>query len=153
MSRRFVTLILFALLYALCVQAEAQQQSKLPTIGFLSVGVEPSNMSEAFVGGLRELGYVENRNIAIEYRHSHGKFAQLPQLATELVRLKVDVIFARGLQAAKVARDATATIPIVMVGTDPVRGGLVASLARPGGNITGVDLTWQELSKNYFELL
>jgi ABC-type uncharacterized transport system substrate-binding protein len=147
---------LFAIVVALTLcgaRADAQQPAKVPRIGFLSPSQEPSPIGEAFVAGLRELGYVDGRNIAIEYQQGQGNFDRLPELAAELVRLKVDIIFARGLQAAKVAKDTTRTIPIVMVGSDPVRGGVVASLAHPGGNVTGLDLTWQELSEKYFELL
>ena len=155
MKKAGILSILFvAIPLAVAVIAEAQQQSgKVPRIGFLSPTNEPSPSSEAFVGGLRELGYVEGRNIAIEYRNGQGRFDRLPELTAELVRLKVDVILAASLQAAKVAKDATRTIPIVMLGSDPVGGGLVASLARPGGNVTGLDLTWQELSEKYLELL
>jgi putative ABC transport system substrate-binding protein len=153
MRKILIRLALCPLLFAVCSSVEAQQPAKVPRIGFLSVAFEPSPLSEAFVGGLRELGYIEGRNIAIEYRHGQGRFDRLPELAAELVRIKVDVILARGLSAAKLAKDATRAIPIVMVGSDPVGGGLVASLARPGGNITGLDLTWQELSEKYLELL
>jgi putative ABC transport system substrate-binding protein len=142
-----------ALLFALSSVAESQQTGKLARIGFLSPGYEPSPVSEAFVGGLRDLGYIEGRNIAVEYRHGEGMFDRLPDLAAEMVRLKVDVIFARGLAAAKTAKDATRTITIVTVASDPVGAGLVASLARPGGNVTGLDLTWQDLSEKWLELL
>jgi putative ABC transport system substrate-binding protein len=145
---------LFTLLFlAASTFAEAQQAAKVPRIGFLSPGYEPSAMSEAFVGGLRELGYIEGRNIVIDYRHGEGRFDRLPELSAELVRLKVDVIIGRGLAAAKTAKDATTTIPIVTVASDPVGAGLVASLARPGGNITGVDLSWQDLSEKWLELV
>src|SRR5215510_2183910 len=110
-------------------------------------------MAEAFVEGMHELGYIEGRNIAIEYRHGGGRFERLPDLAAEMVRLKFDVIIARGLAAAKTAKDAITTIPIVTVATDPVGAGVVASLAHPGGNITGVDLTYQDLSEKWLELL
>jgi putative ABC transport system substrate-binding protein len=151
--KTILCLSLCALLVAVSFTAEAQQAAKVPRIGFLSPSYEPSPVSEAFVGGLRELGYIEGRNIAIEYRHGDGRFDRLPELAAEMVRLKVDVIFARGLAVAKVAKDTTRTIPIVMVGSDPVGAGLVVSLARPGGNVTGLDLTWQELTEKWLELL
>ena len=153
MNRKLVGFVVATAIMVSVHLADAQQPGKVARIGLLSVGFEPSPVSEAFVGGLRELGYIEGRNIAIEYRHGQGRFDRLPELAAEMVRLKVDVIFARGLSAAKAAKDATRTIPIVMVGSDPVAGGLVASLARPGGNVTGLDLTWQELSEKYLELL
>ena len=152
-ERKIFCFALCALVLALGFSAEAQQPKKVPRIGFLSPAYEPSSVSEAFVGGLHELGYIEGRNITIEYRHGQGRFDRLPELAGEMVRLKVDVIFARGLQAAKAAKDATKTIPIVTVASDPVGSGLVASLARPGGNVTGLDLTWQELGEKYLELL
>jgi len=149
LNRFLVVLIVFALFSP----ADAQQTKKVARIGFLSPGYEPSPMSEAFVGGMRELGYIEGRNIAIEYRHGGGRFERLPDLAAEMVRLKYDVIIARGLAAAKTAKDTTTTIPIVTVASDPVGAGVVASLAHPGGNVTGVDLTWQDLSEKWLELL
>jgi putative tryptophan/tyrosine transport system substrate-binding protein len=133
--------------------SEAQQPAKVSRIGFLSPTYEPSTVGEAFVAGMRQLGYIEGRNIRIEYRHGEGRFDQLPELAAELVRMKVDVIIGRGLAAAKIAKDATTTIPIVTVASDPVGAGLVASLAHPGGNITGLDLTWQDLGEKWLELL
>jgi putative ABC transport system substrate-binding protein len=150
-ARKIISgLALAALLLGLSFSVEAQ---KVARIGFLSPSTSLSLSEAAFVGGLRELGYIEGRNITIEYRHGQGTFERLPELAAELVRLKVDVIFAQGLQSAKAAKDVTRAIPIVMVGSDPVGSGLVASLARPGGNVTGLDLTWQELSEKYLELL
>ena len=101
MSKRNFVFALGAMFVALSFPVEAQQPTKVVRIGFLSPGYEPSPVSEAFVGGLRELGYIEGRNIAIEYRHGEGKFDRLPELAAEVVRLKVDVIFARGLAAAQ----------------------------------------------------
>jgi ABC-type uncharacterized transport system substrate-binding protein len=142
-----------AVLFALCSLAGAQQPAKVARIGFLSPAYEPSTVGEAFVAGMRALGYIEGRNITIEYRHGDGRFDRLPGLAAELVPLKVDVIIARGLAAAKTAKEATTTIPIVTVASDPVGSGLVASLAHPGGNITGLDLTWQDLGEKWLELL
>jgi putative tryptophan/tyrosine transport system substrate-binding protein len=152
MNKKILVSILAVVILATVHLAEAQAPAKVPRIGFLSPGYEPSAMSEAFVGGLRELGYIEGRNIVIDYRHGEG-FDRLPEMAAGLVRLKVDVIIGRGLAAAKTAKDATTTIPIVTVASDPVGAGLVASLARPGGNITGVDLSWQDLSEKWLELL
>jgi ABC-type uncharacterized transport system substrate-binding protein len=136
-------LTLCALLLALCESAEAQQPKKIPRIGFLgSLSASASSgqsREEAFRQGLRELGYVEGKNIVIEYRYADGKFERLPGLAAELVRLEVDILVARGAPAAHAAKNATSTIPIVMGNAaDPVGTGLVASLARPGGNITGL---------------
>jgi putative ABC transport system substrate-binding protein len=109
---------------------------------------------EAFRQGLRELGYVEGKNIVIEWRYAEGKFDRLPALVAELVRLKVDVIVTSGPQSTRVAKEATVTIPIVMgFDPDPVGGGFVASLARPGGNITGLSTLSPELSGKQLELL
>src|SRR5437016_5258582 len=121
---------------------EAQQPGRVPRIGFLSV-TSPSDrppLLDAFRQGLRELRWVEGQNIVIDYRYAEGRVDRLPDLAAELVRLKVDLIVASaGTQAATAATTATETIPIVMIGVrDPVGTGLIASLARPGGNVTGV---------------
>jgi putative tryptophan/tyrosine transport system substrate-binding protein len=128
------------------VVATAQQPTKIPRIGFLSAA-SPSAIAAriaAFQQGLRDLGYVEGKNIVIEYRYAEGKFDRLPDLAAELVRLKVDVIVTAGGGATPPAKSATVTIPIVMgFDSDPVGNGFVASLARPGGNITGLSpLAW-----------
>ena len=145
--------------YALCAllfSAEAQQPTKIPRIGFLGAS-SPSAISariEAFRQGLRELGYVEGKNIVIEYRYAEGKLDRLPALAAELVRLKVDVIVTAGPAPTRAAKEATATIPIVMAqDPDPVGNGFVASLARPGGNITGLSNLAPELSGKRLELL
>ena len=131
------------------VAARAQESAKVPRIGVL---VPPSPLVDAFKQGLRELGYVEGRNIVVEHRAPEGP-EQLPQLAAELVRLKVDVIVAAS-QAAMAARQATSTIPIVMpVITDPVRLGLVASLARPGGNATGLATQNNELMGKWLAIV
>ncbi len=136
--------------------AEAQQAKKIPRIGFLTSVSASSDADriEAFRQGLRELGYVEGQNVTIEYRWADGKFEQLPDLAAELVRLKVDVIVAVVTQASLAAKKATGTIPIVMVGvSDPVGSGLVASLARPGTNITGTSSMTAEIIGKLLELL
>jgi putative ABC transport system substrate-binding protein len=146
----------FALLLALAVLvmplvAEAQEPGKIARIGMLASGPDP--FVEAFRQGLRELGYVEGRTINIEYRWTAGKNEQLPDVAADLVRLKVDVIVAAS-QGAVAARQATSTIPIVMpIITDPVRLGLVASLARPGGNATGLATQNDELPGKWMELV
>jgi len=136
--------------------AEAQQPTKIPRIGFLA-GNSLSSLAarvEAFRQGLRELGYVEGKNIVIEWRSAEGKNDRLPALAAELVRLKVDVIVTAGPLPTHPAKEATATIPIVMAqDPDPVGSGFVASLARPGGNITGLATLAPELSGKRLELL
>jgi putative tryptophan/tyrosine transport system substrate-binding protein len=123
--------------------AEAQQTDKIARIGYLATGGAASNpLQQAFLQGLRELGYVEGQNVAIEYRSADSRTARFPELASELVRLKVDVIVASETSAALGAKHVTATIPIVMASSDaPVFYGLVASLARPGGNVTGLHST------------
>ena len=120
---------------------EAQPAGKVPRIGYLSSGSATVN-PEAFRQGLRELGWVEGQNMAIDYRFAEDRFDRLPDLAAELVRLKVDVIVAGPTQPAVVPKNATRTIPIVMVSAaDPVELGLIASLARPGGNVTGLSFS------------
>jgi putative ABC transport system substrate-binding protein len=149
--------ILFAgALLALAVTVEAQQPKKVPRIGFLSAASSSaiSARVEAFRQGLRELGYVEGKNIFIEWRFAEGKSDRLPSLAAELVRLKVDVIVAEAPTSTRSAKQATVTIPIVMMfDDDPVGSGFVASLARPGGNITGLSTLSPEISGKQLELL
>jgi putative ABC transport system substrate-binding protein len=135
--------------------AEAQQAAKVPRIGYLNANLAGSpHLTEAFRQGLRDLGFVEGRNGVIEYRDAKGKFERLPALAAELVALKVDVIVAPGTLAALAAKHATSSIPIVFptVG-DPVTDGLVISLARPGGNVTGLSNLTPELVGKCLELL
>ena len=154
MKKKITVLTLCAMLLALGFPLEAQQAGKVPRIGFL-VASSPSFYSsriEAFRQGLRELGYVEGKNIAIEYRFAEGNEDRLRELAAELVRLKVDIIVAAA--SASAARDATKTIPIVFAASaDPVASGIVASLARPGGNITGMTILATELTGKRLELL
>jgi len=136
--------------------ANAQQPGKVPRIGYLSAA-SPSTAAfriEAFRRGLRDLGYVQGINIVIEYRFAEGNLARLPALAAELVRLKVDVIVTSGSVNTRAAKQATATIPIVMAqDPDPIGNGFVASLARPSGNITGLSNLNRELSGKRLELL
>ena len=137
--------------------AEAQQPKKVPRIGYLVSGSLSSTrevgQAEAFRQGLRELGYVEGQNILIQYRYAEGVEERLPKLAAELVQLNVDVIFVNGTTGTQAVKRATKTIPIVMASvTDPVGAGLVASLAHPGGNVTGVS-NLLELSGKQLELL
>jgi putative ABC transport system substrate-binding protein len=151
-KHKLLRFALCAALFALCAPAEAQQPKKVPRIGFLSDSRQ--SWDEAFRQGLRELGYVEGQNITIEYRYAEGKVERLPDLAGELVRLNVDVIVAGGTQAISAAKQSTSMIPLVMAVTaDPVGSGFVASLARPGGNITGLTSLSQDLSGKRLELL
>ncbi len=133
--------------------ADAQQPAKVPRIGLIRPGSPPESFVEAFLQGLRDLGYVEGQTIAIEYRWAEGQPERVPDLMAELVRLKVDVIVTSG-QFAPAAKQATSTILIVFPAhPDPVGAGLVASLARPGGNITGQSMMSPELSEKRLELL
>jgi putative tryptophan/tyrosine transport system substrate-binding protein len=136
---------------------QAQQSRKVPRIGFLSgqsLSTFVSARTEAFRQGLRELGYVEGKNIVIEWRYAEGKLDRLPALAAELVRLKVDAIVTSGPTPTSAAKEATSTIPIIMAQVnDPVGNGFVASLARPGGNITGLSTLAPEISGKQLELL
>jgi putative tryptophan/tyrosine transport system substrate-binding protein len=152
-----VTLWLVAIFLVSAVAiAEAQQPTKIPRIGFLNGG-SPSAIAarlETFRQGLRELGYVEGKSVVIEHRSAEGKTDRLPGLAVELVRLKVDIIFSTGPQSTRAAKEATSTIPIVMgFDSDPVGNRFVASLARPGGNITGLSTLAPEISGKQLELL
>jgi putative tryptophan/tyrosine transport system substrate-binding protein len=135
--------------------AEAQQAAKVPRIGILAAQSLSGSSSrvEAFRKGLIDLGYTEGKNIAIEYRYADGRLERLPDLAAEVIRLKVDVILALGAPAAHAAKQATTTIPIVMTGGNPVRAGIVASLARPGGNVTGLSDATVDVSTKRLELL
>jgi putative ABC transport system substrate-binding protein len=159
MKKAAVPSILVAVvLLVAAVIAEAQQPKKVPRIGYLSP-VDPATDSPRAEGirrALRELGYIEGQNIAIEYRYAEGKRDRLPELAADLVRLKVDIIIvASGDATIQAAKNATKTIPIVMAGTgsDPVRAGHVESLARPGGNVTGLTNLTRELGGKRLELL
>ena len=139
------------------MSAEAQQPGRIPRIGYVRfVGATSplgSNV-EAFRRGLRDLGYVEGQNIAIEYRSAEGKPDRVPSLVAELVKLKVDVLISGDDPTIRIAKQATKTIPIVMViNQDPVAAGIVDSLARPGGNITGISRLTRELGGKRLELL
>ncbi len=158
MNRNIFTLVLSAFLSALCGSADAQQLKKMPRIGYLSaydVASESSRV-EGVRLALRELGYIEGQNIAIEYRYAELKRDRYPELAAELVRLKVDIIVvAGGFIPIQAVKNATKTIPIVMSGGggDPVKLGLVESLARPGGNVTGITTLVADLGGKRLELL
>jgi putative ABC transport system substrate-binding protein len=157
MKRAAVPSILVAVgLLVVAVMAEAQQPKKVPRIGILPPGPisERMHLWEAFRQGLRELGYVEGKNITLVFPSAEVKPERLPDLAAELVSLKVDVIVAAGTVAVQAAREATKTIPVVTpIITDPVEAGFVASLARPGANITGLTLISVQLSGKRLELL
>jgi putative ABC transport system substrate-binding protein len=147
-----VLLVLAALVLPLA--SEAQQVGNVARIGILRSGSPPDPFVEAFRHGLRELGYVEGRNIVIEYRWANGRDEQLPALAADLVRVKVDVIVASGLPALLASKHATSEIPIVMAASgDPVRFGLVTSFSRPGGNVTGFAVQNDELAGKWVQLL
>ena len=155
--RRSIIMLIIALALALLaapLATEAQQAGKVYRVGLLRDGSPPDPNVEAFRQGLRELGYVEGQNIAIEYRWAEGKRDRLPGLAAELVALKVDLIVTAGTTVTRAAKQATGTIPIVMAAIgDPVAAGLVASLAHPGGNITGLSILGPELAGKRLQLL
>ena len=156
-NRKLVGSVALVLTLAMCgAVATAQQPTKIPRIGYLTAASLSAQLVriEAFRQGLRELGYVEGKNIVIESRSVEGKLDRLPALAAELVRLKVDVIVTGGPVSTRAAKEATTTIPIVMAqDTDPVANGFVASLARPGRNITGLSTLAPEISGKQLELL
>ena len=148
--------LLATLLLTTAPLAEAQQPTKVPRIGYLQAppASAVATRTDAFRQGLRELGYVEGKNIIIEWRFADGKLDRVPGLVAELVRLKVDVIVTGGSFATGAAKEATSTIPVVMTqDSDPVGNGYVGSLARPGGNITGLSTLAPELSGKQLELL
>ena len=157
-KRKITIPALCVVLFALCLSAQAQQPKKVPRLGYLS-NVDPtleSARSEGIRLALRELGYIEGQNIAIEYRYAEGKPDRYPELLAELVRLKVDIIVAAGGSVmVRAAKNATKTIPILMtgLGANPVEEGLVESLARPGGNVTGLTNLSGELGGKRLELL
>jgi putative tryptophan/tyrosine transport system substrate-binding protein len=144
-----LSILLAVMLVAVAVIAETQQPAKVPRIGFFVGGFAPAYASriEAFRQGLHDLGYVEGKNIVVEYRYGERKEERFPELAAELIHLKVDVIVTSSTAGVLAAKKATTTIPIVLAGvSDPVGSGLVASLARPGANVTGLSLLAPELS-------
>ncbi len=156
MKGKIVILALSTMLFALCLSAQAQQPKKIPRIGILSSGSPSSSKEvvEPLEQGLRDLGYIEAQNITIEHRYAEGMAERLPDLAAALVQLKVDVIVVSGSPSTQAAMNATKTIPIVMTNTnDPVGVGLVASLAHPGGNVTGLSNVGSDLGGKQLELL
>jgi ABC-type uncharacterized transport system substrate-binding protein len=150
------SIVVIVVMLAVAVIAEAQQPTKVPRIGFLVPGSASgyASLTDAFRQGLRDLGYVEGKNIIIEYRYTEGKLDPLPELAADLVRLKVDVIVTASTPDALATKQRTGMIPIVMaVSGDPLGSGLVASLARPGRNVTGLTSIASDLSGKRLELL
>jgi putative ABC transport system substrate-binding protein len=148
------TLALCAILVLFCLPVEAQQPKNVRRIGYLSLASGPGWQEEEFLKGLHDLGYVERQNIIVEYRWAAGKIDRLPALAEELVRLKVELVIGRTTPVIQALKSATTTIPIVILAAaDPVRTGFVASLARPGGNITGMSAIMPELTGKRLELL
>ena len=155
-TSKIFSLILGALLFAFCFEVRGQAAEKIARIGYMAAPTSSAELPriDAFRQGLRALGYVEGHNIAIDYRFADGKFERLPEVAAELVRLKVDVLIAVSTNAALVAKRATSTIPILFIGVSgPIEAGLVESLARPGGNITGLTNIASVLSGKRLEVL
>jgi putative tryptophan/tyrosine transport system substrate-binding protein len=154
MKKKITVLTLCALLFALCHPVEAQQATKIPRVGFVSVSGNPNTpgpLVEAFRRALRDLGYVEGKNIVIELRYAAVEPDR--DFVAELVQMKVDVLISSTAAAIRAAKEATKTIPLIMVASfDPVEGGIVDSLARPGGNITGLTRLSRELSGKRLEL-
>jgi len=155
---KWVGIVAVGVTFAMCgAVAQAQQPAKVPRIGYLESSGGPNNPGpqvEAFQQGLRDLGYIEGENILVEYRYAEGNLDRVPDLVAELVQFKVDVLVFGALPSIRAAKQATKTIPIVMVTTvDPVATGLIDSLARPGGNITGLTRLTRELSGKRLELL
>jgi putative ABC transport system substrate-binding protein len=154
MRERIFLLALSSLLFALSAPVEAQRATKTPKIGVLRAASGPESSPELYLRAFRELGYVEGKNIAFEFRYSEGKLERLPVLVDELVRLKVDVLVASSTSAALAAKNAAKTIPIVFLNvSDPVASGLIDSLPRPGGNITGIASIDSVLAGKRLELL
>ncbi len=156
MSVKFFGLALCAMLLALCCPAEAQQRKKIPRVGVLELNSQerPTPALPSFRRGLRDLGYLEGKNIRFNYRYADGKADRFPGLASELVQLEPDVIWLHTNPAARATKEATTTIPIVVaVSVGLVENGLVASLARPGGNLTGLEMPPKEVSGRRLELL
>jgi putative tryptophan/tyrosine transport system substrate-binding protein len=157
MKAKILVYALLALILTTIDLAEAQQPKKVPRIGWVSGSGDPNTPGpqvEAFRQGLRDLGYIEGKNMVVEYRYAEGKMDRMPSLVAELVQLQVDVLVSPNGPAILAAKQATKTVPIVMVVVlDPVATGIVNSLARPGGNITGVSTLNRELSGKRLELL
>jgi putative tryptophan/tyrosine transport system substrate-binding protein len=146
MRKPILRVALGAMHLALCSSAEAQQLAKIPQVGLVVADRETTSARE-LQQGLRELGYIEGKNIRFEYRYTHRNLDRIPSLVSELVQLKVDVLVLSNFRAIRAAKQTTQTIPVVMVTTqDPVETGIIDSLARPGGNITGLTRLTRDLS-------
>ena len=154
MRKRLATLFPLLILFSLNLAYSEEANKRPQTIGFVQGGITPNSLVDALRQGLRDLGYIEGRNVVIEYRRAYGKPEQLPALVADLVHQKVDLIFTANTPAALAAKKATSSIPIVIVAlSDPVEAGVVNSLARPGGNVTGLTRFSSELSGKRLELL
>ena len=154
MNQKILGLGLGALLLAISFPAHAQKEPVTHRMGILHAGTPPDINTDIFIDGLRQLDYSDGKNISIEHQFAQGKSDRLPELAKELVQMKVDAMFGGGAPAALALKQATRTIPIVFVTTtDPIGIGLVASLAHPGGNITGITLQASDLWPKRFEIL
>ena len=154
MRKTVIGFALSALLHALCLPVWAQQPMNIPRIGYVAATAPDTPNNLAFRRGLRDLGYIEGKNILVEDRYAEGKADRIPSLVAELVQLKVDILVSPVSAAIRAAKESTKTIPIVMViADDPVATGLVDSLARPGGNVTGLTRLTQELNGKRLELL
>ncbi|HEU4342374.1 MAG TPA: ABC transporter substrate-binding protein, partial [Candidatus Binatia bacterium] len=145
--------LLATLLLTAATSAAAQQPKKIPRVGILFIGSQNQPHLAAFKQGLRERGYTEGKNIILEYRYAEGRYDRLPELASDLARTKVDVIVTTSSISAHAARKATTTIPIVMTTGNPVEQGLAVSLAKPGGNVTGLTVMLPEMSGKRVEIL
>jgi ABC-type uncharacterized transport system substrate-binding protein len=151
MRRTIITLC--AMLLALCFTAEAQQSPKIPRVGILFIGGRDQPHLESFKQGMRERGYTEGKNVFFEYRYAEGNYDRLPDLAADLVQKKVDVIVTTSSISAQAARKVTSTVPIVMTSGGALERGMVESLAKPGGNLTGLTVLAADLSGKRVELL
>ena len=158
-QRKITVVILFAMVFACGISAQAQQPTKVPRIGFVSARADPTattpdTSADALRQGLRNLGYTEEKNLVIEYRYFEGKADRIPSIVAELLQLKLDVLVSVNTLAIRAFKQATKTIPIVMViNDDPVTTGIVDSLAHPGGNVTGLTRFTRELSGKRLEFL
>src|SRR5215471_4915323 len=156
MNKRIICLAVCAMLFTLCHPAEAQSTKKIQRIGVLTCCGSPSAnavLMDAFRQALHDLGYIEGQNITFEQRYAEGKIERFPELARELMELKVDIIFVNSTPATQAAKNATKTIPIIGTGTDLVGTGLIASLAHPGGNVTGISNLNESVGGTQLELI